>query len=517
MKTKESFTINGEYLEDLVDGYITLRTMGREVLAKEIETITTKRDGATIKNTRFPARTIKIYFHLKGDSLPDLRDKLIALNKHLNIREARITFDDEPDVFYIGTPITDSDLNDALDSAYGTYSIVCYDPYKYSLTETVVDGVMSEGASVITATNNGSAKAFPKFEVQFADDTSSSGVIGDSADCGYVMMSKYGTDYSLQFGDPLEKDSGTTTPISTDFRKATKGNPWDDDTTLNLPSWSYLATKGTGAMTYVADGGGARVSSYGTTQSGKFFGALHTAPISSAVSGEFEFSWKQIFALHQTATTGRGQMGICLIVFYDEDGQVVYSYGVKKANTTTLNGEAIAFDSDGIKTLKNNVNLSWTGALGYANTGYSARYSTQTIRRVQKDDGLWYIDINSAVGNFTLGGYETAPPIKTVGFFLGRYGTYAVPTVNVFTSAQLIGGEVDLINTFGANDFLEVDVASMDVLLNSKPSTGLGDVSNSWSNMAMEEGSNTYVCQWSDWVPSGKEPTFRMRFRKRWL
>lgn len=449
--------------------------------------------------------------------MTDLRAKLIQLNDHLNVKDAKITFDDEPTLYYIGTPITDSDLDDAKNSAYGSYKIVCYDPYKYDINETIVNGVASEGVSVISTNNNGSAKAFPKFEVQFADDTSSSGVIGDSADCGYVMMSKSGTDYSLQFGDDEEQDTSTTTPISTDFRKATKGNPWNDNTTLNLPSWSYLATKGTGSMTYVESGGGMRVNSYGTTQSGKFFGALHTAPLATAIDGEFEFSWKQIFALNQTATTAKKQMGMMLVIFYDANGHVVYSYGVKKGNNTTLNGEAIAFDGDGIKTLKNGVNLAWTGGLGYVNTGYSARYSTQKIRRVQRDDGLWYIEIDSAVGSFVLGGYENATPIKTVGIFLGRYGAYDVPTVNVVTTAEMIGGEVDQINTFGANDFLEVDVASMDVQLNSKPSAGLGDVSNSWSNMALDKGSNTIVCQWSEWVAEGKEPTFKMKYRKRWI
>lgn len=516
----EAMSINGTYLEEEIPGYRTLYVSGREGLVASLSAdIVGNRPGSILKKRRMPDRIITVGYQLVASSNSAFREAYSKLNEVLDVKDAKLIFADEPDKYFIGTPSEVGDVEPGRNAIKGEFAILCLDPYKYALNETVVEGVEDGDVTLLSTNNDGGAGAFPSFEVQFADDTSSSGTIGNSADCGYVMMTKSGTDYSLQFGDDEEKDIGSVTAFATDFRSATKGALWNDNTTLPLPVWqSYFASKPSGSTKFVSNGGGVQVNSYGTTQTAKFFGPLLTAQLSAAADGEFEFSWKQIFALHQTTETGKKQRGIVMILFYNENGQLAYGFGVKKANATALTGEVIGYDSSGFKTLKNGVNFGWTGALGYvAKSGYTARYTTQKLKRVQHDDGLWYIDVNSANGNFSFGGYESAEPIKTVGIFLGRYHSTPLMSVNAFSTAQLLVGDVDLINTFGANDLLEIDCSSMGVLLNNKSSDGIGDVSNSWSNMSLDRGFNMIVCQWSDWVPTDKKPTFKMKYRKRWL
>ena len=77
----EAAKINGQYIEDILDGYTTVITSGREGLQAELGTYTVgSADGEKIKSSRFPARTIEVEFVLQGDSMEDLRSKLIKLN-----------------------------------------------------------------------------------------------------------------------------------------------------------------------------------------------------------------------------------------------------------------------------------------------------------------------------------------------------------------------------------------------------------------------------------------------------
>ena len=61
----ESLKINGKYIEDLIPGYLTLYTSGRELLECEIATqVIGNKDGADYRGKRYPARTITVGYHL---------------------------------------------------------------------------------------------------------------------------------------------------------------------------------------------------------------------------------------------------------------------------------------------------------------------------------------------------------------------------------------------------------------------------------------------------------------------
>ena len=75
----EALKINGEYIENLIDGYRTLQVSGREGLSPELTTIETGvRDGSTLKNKRFPDRTITVTYQLLAESNEAFRE---AFNK----------------------------------------------------------------------------------------------------------------------------------------------------------------------------------------------------------------------------------------------------------------------------------------------------------------------------------------------------------------------------------------------------------------------------------------------------
>lgn len=513
-KSKEAFKINGAYLEDLISGYSTIKTLGRERLEKEVETITTRRDGETLKSSRFTTRTIKVDFALRGSSMEDMRSKLKTLNSLLNVEEAVFVFDDESDVSYVGTPILNEDFNDGKNTAYGSFSIFCADPFKYSNNSYVIEGSTSGGVTTLYTFYDGSVRSYPTFDVEFATDETG-GSIGRRADCGYVMVTKSGTDYSLQFGDDEEKDSGSVSRIATNFKAETKGTHWNDVSTLPLPSSAY--TTPSGATSSFNSTEGVQVSAYGSG-SGKYHGPLVVCDLGANMTGEFEVNWKQVFALASDSTVGKKQGGAFGVMMWDESNNLAYAYILIKGNTTSLNGSVMVYSPDeGIKTAKSGVPFGYTSPTGYVKVGGATRKSTNTIRRIQRE-GKWYLSFNC--GHYkddNFGGWETVPSIRKVGFFFGRYSSNSTPYKNTLISAEVIEGAVNLINSFGSGDVLEVNTETMDVQLNNESAADLGDIGNNWSDMVLEPGPNTFVCQWSDWVTTGFEPTFKMTYKERFL
>ena len=65
----EALRLNGNYLEVLIPGYRTLTVSGREALSPELTYFETgSRDGSTLKNKRYPSRTIVVRYQLIAKS-----------------------------------------------------------------------------------------------------------------------------------------------------------------------------------------------------------------------------------------------------------------------------------------------------------------------------------------------------------------------------------------------------------------------------------------------------------------
>ena len=68
----ESLKINGEYIENQINGYRTLNVSGRESLSPELSYFETGvRDGSVLNSKRYPARTIVVTYQLIADTNED--------------------------------------------------------------------------------------------------------------------------------------------------------------------------------------------------------------------------------------------------------------------------------------------------------------------------------------------------------------------------------------------------------------------------------------------------------------
>lgn len=244
MLTSKSMLFNGQYIEDLIDGYTTLDVSGREATAIEVDSVEIgKRDGAMFRSRRYKSRTLTISFAIEGDDLgfnPDntsLIEKMNNLNAILDSDgECEIIFADEPDKFYLGSRDGETEANMSLGVITGSFNILCSDPFKYSVEEYTAEPEIDEvnGTRTFLIDYEGTRRAYPILEAHFytqdtagrildtdtnpddipdddisniedSEDETTEGnedeMIAGKGSCGYVAFFNE-RENVLQFGDP---------------------------------------------------------------------------------------------------------------------------------------------------------------------------------------------------------------------------------------------------------------------------------------------------------------------------
>ena len=132
----DAMKVNGEYLENLVDGYQQLVVSGRGILSQEVEHLQIPgKDGAHLIRTYTAPRTLTIQYKLEANSSEELRIQYNALNGVLR-GSLDITFDDEPKWHYYGVLNTSDSPPENTLSVVSSFTILCVDPYAYSEVKT---------------------------------------------------------------------------------------------------------------------------------------------------------------------------------------------------------------------------------------------------------------------------------------------------------------------------------------------------------------------------------------------
>ena len=200
--TNEAVKIDGSYIEDLIAGYTTLKTSGREALAAEYESFTTgSSDGETVKRTRYPARVIEVEFLLRASDISEMRTKLNHLNNLLSAEEADFVFNDEADKFYTGIPIMQNDYDKGRGWVNGRWQIFCADPFKYSTAVfTAAPATINEHDAEFVINYGGTYPARPVLSAEFAGALSG-GDYSDDGDCGFIAFID-AEENIIQLGNP---------------------------------------------------------------------------------------------------------------------------------------------------------------------------------------------------------------------------------------------------------------------------------------------------------------------------
>lgn len=137
---KEAMNFNGFFLENRIKGYRTISVGGRELFGNEptIDTVGT-RNGGKYRRSRLPIRTLVVTYNLQCATAEEFRSSYNQLNQLLMDHEVKVWFNDEPDKYYVATRAEVESVPQGMNSIVSSFNLVCADPYKYAMTEKVVD------------------------------------------------------------------------------------------------------------------------------------------------------------------------------------------------------------------------------------------------------------------------------------------------------------------------------------------------------------------------------------------
>ena len=205
MLPSEALQINGEFIENLIPGYRTLQVSGREALSPELETFETGvRDGSSLQSRRYPARIIVVKYQIKAESNSAFREAYNKLASILDVEEAQLIFNDEPDKFFTGTLSGFGEVPPGLNSVVSEFEFLCVDPFKYSVAEYEAEPAFSDNSFLIDY--NGTYKAYPILEAEFFNENEADGALTGNGDCGFVAFFNE-REKIIQLGNADEADA----------------------------------------------------------------------------------------------------------------------------------------------------------------------------------------------------------------------------------------------------------------------------------------------------------------------
>lgn len=214
----EALQLNGQYLENQISGYRTLGVSGREALSPELSYYETGiRDGAKLQNKRYPVRIITVTYQLKASSIVAFREAYNMLGRILNVKQAELIFNDEPDKFFVGTPSVIGEVEPGSNAVVGTIEFLCTDPFKYSVLEYEAESSLEDRSILIDY--NGTYQAFPTLQAEFyrEEDVTETGesqaTLTGAGDCGYVAFVNE-AEKIIQLGNVEEVDGKDLYPKS---------------------------------------------------------------------------------------------------------------------------------------------------------------------------------------------------------------------------------------------------------------------------------------------------------------
>lgn len=177
----EAMKYNGVYLENEIPGYRTLHVQGRELMGVEVqEEEIGLLDGAKYYGKRYKPRTITVTYQLIAQSDAEFREAFNKMNHLLSGEQVQVFFNDEPDKYFIGTKLGNTDPPSGRNSIVSDFEIYCTDPRKFSAVLKEFDAEANEdGILEVAIDNEGSLPVAIEYEVNNISETGYIGIISE--------------------------------------------------------------------------------------------------------------------------------------------------------------------------------------------------------------------------------------------------------------------------------------------------------------------------------------------------
>lgn len=485
----KAMAVNGIRLEDLVDGYRTIEVTGREPRTETIDTVKiATNDGEYFLRKRMDARTIEVSYALAALTPEDFAQRYNMLNAALNFEQAQLVFADEPGKYFVGTfkGITKTHVSRV--AATGKITIICTDPFKYSLSERMVEFV--DGVAELYY--GGTKEAYPVLEAEMG---STNGFISFTKDAHTLL---YGDDTDPGDEDaPAEPDPDALVEYS--FTEMPSGTHW----TQNDGVLPYVVSETAIGGTLAISGGEAL---YGATF-GSNNGKWHGPTLSYHLEGqktECELSFH-----HLVEATANSQCGMMQISLTSASGNVAAVSFWKNGTGSKDGGYDLYVNGSRKKS------ISYSMAAGNKISGTGGGHSS-----ISKKGSVITFTVAGNVYQYTDTALENVA-VTYFTFYFANWKTNTMLNKNRlysfrFTSPDEGGGTPVVIeHAFHSGDALVADCGSAETTLNNSPNYTIGTVENPWESFSLKPGPNRIELEYSDWATTA--PTARIRYREVWI
>ena len=535
----ESVSINGKYLEAIVDGYLTLGTSGRRSLGRELDTYSVgSADGETVKGDRFPSRKIKVNYVIQSDSEEELINSVNQLNNILNQDEADFVFRDESDKFFTGLALLDAEPKKYRHAVKGTWTLYCAYPFKRSVEPitlvSTTDASISGNSATFVFDYNGTRPARPVLRARFAS-AKSGGDYTEDGDCGFVAFVD-GDEHIIQLGNP----------DVIDVDAANKNEALVNSELDAFTGWTNSGKSITSITDQFWENGKGQTQNYASGN-----GSIRRN-IASTIGFEYDM-------VHRLCVSDPSQIGTFKVLLKNGNKTVV-GFSIEKTGSGT--GGTVKYIINDKTVGTDNVDLSYYNPhFGYCNRSpvYVAQtYWSQVVTYVKKkkkkkkkkvvswvantrwvQNGWSYTQSNLNSGISRDGGVVTfsvgeladrtfkSSDIDTMACTslsiesTGSFHTNAVRSVALIQKAGVPFAEIP--NVFTSGDIVEGDCNSANVYLHRKGSTighlepQYGALGNDWEDFELKPGRNAIRAVWSNWVNANYKPVIEITYNEVFL
>ena len=533
---KEAVSMDGRYLERMIDGYTTLYVKGRESLGIELNNYSVgTADGEKIKGSRYPSRTLTIGFQLLCEDEVEFRAKFNQLNNILSIDEADFIFADEPTMFFTGTPIMDASIEPGRNNVVGEWKLYCAYPFKRSVAPIVhastdADVVKAGNTATFTFDYAGTRPARPLLRATFAS-AKSGGDYNEDGDCGYIAFLD-SEENIVQLGNPdvidVDALNKNGTLINSEFD--------------NLTNWTANGISVGSIVDAFWNNGQGQTQNYATG----------VGTLTRAVTGAIGFEFDIVHRLCVSAPAQTGTFKVSL----KNGNNVVVGFIIEKTGSGTLgtvkyilNNKVVGTDSIDLSFYNTNFGYCRRDPV-YVTQYYSekeyyyvkkkgkkkkkkSRWVTRT-RTVQSGWSYTQSNLNSGISRdggivtFSVGNLsdrtfkdsdiDNTSCTSVVFETTGTFHTNAVRSCAWVRKAGVPFAEIP--NVFTAGDIVEGDCNTANVLLYRAGSAEghlepqYGALGNDWEDFTIKPGQNIIRAVWSDWVNENYKPKVEIIFNE---
>lgn len=429
-------------------------------------------------------------------------NKLInKLKGYISTPESKIIFNDEQEVYYIGTlkslQTEQSDAGYRMRSYSGTMEFECLDPFKYSVEEKCIEATI-DGGNTFVLDYPGTYKSYPRFEVKMESDN---GFVGFCDENNHV----------LQFGNVDEVDK---TPYKASEKLASLSDfaNLNDDTSTSYMHPEYRMP-GHLENTTVENADAISLASLDNRVAGTWNGGMKTLTLPIDSNGEKGARNFYCYLNHWFETGLMGQTGEQTISFLTDDNRVICGYSLYK-NDMVGNTAAMEFWANGKKLRV--INFIPSRYDDHNPLNY-ARGWNDICKEGNKIRFHWW----GSYPTYVIPEIENMKCTKiqiTMEQFSNRNLTNEYVTRNFFRSIDFWKMNVtkwkDIPNKFAKNDLLVVDCETGSVKLKGLENKGLGAIGNDWENLCLKPGKNQIKCLHSSWA---RTPALKMYYREVYL